>query len=129
MRAWLLIVSLLSTAALGSSIDGLSFEDPALEERYRTLIENFRCPVCQNTSLAGSDAPTARDLRARVHEMLLEGHSDDEIRDWISSRYGDFVLYSPRAEGAMLILWVGPLALLLIAGLILLSVLRRARQS
>jgi len=120
---------LLSSAALGSSIDALSFEDPALEQRYRTLIENFRCPVCQNTSLAGSDAPTARDLRARIYEMLSDGHSDEEIRDWISSRYSDFVLYSPRAEGAMLILWIVPFALLLFAGVVLFAVLRKGRAS
>lgn len=129
MRQWLLIVLLLSGAAFASSIDGLSFEDPALEDRYRTLIENFRCPVCQNTSLAGSDAPTARDLRARIYEMLAAGHSDDEIRDWIASRYGDFVLYSPPAQGATLILWVVPFVLLALAGLILFAVLRRGRAS
>ena len=113
--------------ASATSIDGLSFEDPALETRYRTLIENFRCPVCQNTSLAGSDAPTARDLRERIFEMVAAGHSDDEIRDWISSRYGDFVLYSPPAEGPVLILWVGPVILLLIAVLVLFRLLRGGR--
>ena len=118
-----------ANTALASSIDGLSFEDPALEARYRTLIENFRCPVCQNTSLAGSDAPIARDLRGRIHEMVAAGHSDEAIGEWISTRYGDFVLYSPPAQGPALILWVGPMLLLLLAGLILFAVLRRARAS
>ena len=119
---------MLAVPAWATSIDGLSFEDPALEARYRTLIESFRCPVCQNTSLAGSDAPTARDLRGRIYEMLAAGHSDDEIREWISARYGNFVLYSPPAQGPALILWVGPVVLLLLAGMILRSVLARARE-
>ncbi len=94
-----------------SSIDGLSFEDPALEHRYRTLLDDFRCPVCQNTSLAGSDAPVARDLRRQVYRMLARGHSDAEIRDWISERYGDFVLYAPPVRGLMLTLWAAPVLL------------------
>lgn len=118
----------LPTLVPASSIDGLSFENPELEERYRTLLTSFRCPVCQNTSLAGSDAPTARDLRKRIYEMVAAGRSDAEIHAWISERYGDFVLYSPPMQGPTLFLWVGPLILLCIAGLILWRV-GRARKA
>ena len=115
--------------AQATSIDTFSFEDPELEQRYRTLIESFRCPVCQNTSLAGSDAPTARDLRQRVFEMIGDGRSDAEIQAWISERYGDFVLYSPPVRGSTLLLWAGPLLMLLLACGILWRVLRSRRSS
>ena len=118
-----------SSLAMPSSIDGLSFEDPVLEDRYRELLESFRCPVCQNTSLAGSDAPTARDLRQRIYQMLSEGHSDAEIQNWISERYGDFVLYSPPVRGPTLLLWFGPLALFLLACLVVWRVLRRGEEA
>ena len=118
-----------SSGATPSSIDGLSFENPVLEDRYRELLESFRCPVCQNTSLAGSDAPTARDLRQRIYQMLAEGHSDAEIRDWISERYGDFVLYSPPVQGPTLLLWFGPLVLFLVACLVVWRVLRRGEEA
>ncbi len=127
--AFLLMLLLGAPLAEGSSIDGLSFEDPVLEDRYRTLLESFRCPVCQNTSLAGSDAPTARDLRQRVYQMLSEGRTDTEIRDWISARYGDFVLYSPPVRGPTLVLWLGPLGLLLVACLVLWRVLGRQAKA
>ncbi len=126
---FVILMLLGSSLAVPSSIDGLSFEDPVLEDRYRQLLESFRCPVCQNTSLAGSDAPTARDLRQRVYQMLAEGRSDAEIRDWISERYGDFVLYSPPVRGATLFLWVGPLVLFLIACLVVWRVLRRGEET
>lgn len=134
MNAWVVaalvgvfvLLSALSppVCAQATSIDTLSFEDPRLEQRYRRLIENFRCPVCQNTNLAGSDAPTARDLRQRIHEMIRDGKSDAEITAWISERYGDFVLYSPPVRGATLLLWAGPMLILLLAGGILWRVLR-----
>lgn len=131
---WLKLIAVLmllmgSSLAVPSSIDGLSFEDPVLEDRYRTLLESFRCPVCQNTSLAGSDAPTARDLRQQIHKMLAEGHTDAEIRDWISKRYGDFVLYSPPVRGPALLLWLAPLVLFLLACFVLWRVLHARRES
>lgn len=118
-----------SSLAVPSSIDGLSFEDPVLEDRYRQLLESFRCPVCQNTSLAGSDAPTARDLRQRIYQMVAEGRTDAEIRDWISARYGDFVLYSPPVRGPTLLLWLGPLGLFLLACSVMWRVLRSGRDA
>lgn len=115
--------------AQATSIDTLSFEDPQLEQRYRTLIESFRCPVCQNTNLAGSDAPTARDLRQRIYEMVSDGKSDAEITAWISERYGDFVLYSPPLRGSTLLLWAAPLLIFLLACGILWRVLRSRRSA
>lgn len=127
--SFVLVMLLGGSQAVPSSIDGLSFEDPVLEDRYRELLESFRCPVCQNTSLAGSDAPTARDLRQRIYQMLAEGRTDAEIQDWIAGRYGDFVLYSPRVRGATLFLWLGPLALFLIACLVVWRIVRRGEEA
>lgn len=129
LKPLLLLMLLGAPIAEASSIDGLSFEDPVLEDRYRTLLESFRCPVCQNTSLAGSDAPTARDLRQRIYQMLSEGRTDAEIRDWISERYGDFVLYSPPVRGPTLLLWIGPLVLFLLAGWALWRLLGRREEA
>lgn len=100
--------------------------DPALESRARALSVNLRCMVCQNQSIDDSDAPLAKDLRVLVRERLLEGDTDDQVIDYLVSRYGEFVLLKPRFALHTLILWAaGPLALL--AGTIAIFVLIRRR--
>jgi cytochrome c-type biogenesis protein CcmH len=99
--------------------------DPALEERARVVSEELRCLVCQNQSIDASDAQLARDLRVLVRERIAAGDSDDQVRDFLVARYGEFVLLKPRAHGVGLMLWVLPPALLLIAGLGLFFVVRR----
>ena len=99
-----------SSAWSASPVDVYDFPDAAAEARYRVLVAEFRCPKCLNTNLAGSDAPIAQDLRAAVHRLIvLEGRSDDEVRDYLQARYGDFVLYDPPFKKATLALWLGPL--------------------
>ena len=101
--------------------------DPALEERARVVSEELRCLVCQNQSIDASDAQLARDLRVLVRERIAAGDSDDQVREFLVARYGEFVLLKPRAHGVGLMLWVLPPALLLIAGLgLFLAVRRRA---
>lgn len=95
------------------------FETPQQEARFNKLTQELRCLVCQNQNLADSDAQLAHDLRAEVHEMLLEGKSDDEIKTFMVERYGDFVLYRPPVQENTYLLWLAPLALLLIGALIL----------
>jgi len=99
--------------------------DPALEARARALSEGLRCLVCQNQSIDDSNAPLARDLRILIRERLKAGDSDAEAVDFIVARYGDFVLLRPRFMPETWLLWIGPFALLLIAGGIL--YLRRRR--
>ena len=96
----------------------------------RTLVQELRCPKCQNQNIADSDAPIAMDLRAQVHRQLGEGKTDEQIIDYLVSRYGDFVLYKPPVTARTLLLWYGP-AGLLVGGFVLLGVilLRRRRQS
>ena len=100
--------------------------DPALEQRVMTLAAELRCLVCQNQTLADSNAPLAEDLRNQVREKMRQGTSDSEIVDYMVARYGDFVLYRPPLKLTTALLWFGPL-LLLAAGFVVLlrRVLRR----
>ena len=102
-------------------------DDPVLEKRVRTLSEELRCLVCQNQSLADSNADLAVDLRNQVREMMQAGKSDAEIRDFMVARYGDFVLYNPPMKMATLVLWIGPFVLL-VAGTVLLTLYLRRRE-
>ena len=112
--ALILIASMRGHAA----IDAYPFPDDQLLQRYDDLIAELRCPQCLNTNLAGSDAMIAQDLRREVHRMLIDGHEDDEILAFMHERYGDFILYRPRLSIGTLVLWLSPLLLLLIAGLV-----------
>src|SRR5262245_62069602 len=90
--------------------------DPALEARARALSEGLRCLVCQNQSIDDSNAPLARDLRLLIRDRLKAGDSDEAAVDFVVARYGDFVLLRPRFTPETWLLWIGPFALLLIAG-------------
>jgi cytochrome c-type biogenesis protein CcmH len=87
--------------------------DPALEARARAISREIRCPVCQGETIDDSNAPISRDLRIIIRERLVAGDSDREVVDYIVARYGEFVLFNPRAEGSNLILWLAGPALLL----------------
>jgi cytochrome c-type biogenesis protein CcmH len=87
------------------------FETPEQEQRYRQLTAELRCLVCQNQNIADSEAELAGDLRRETHEMILAGSSDEEIVDFMVSRYGDFVLYRPPIKTTTVLLWVGPFVL------------------
>lgn len=89
--------------------------DAGQQQRYRALIQELRCLVCQNQSIADSDAPLAADLRTQVQNQLAAGRSDREIQRYLTDRYGDFVLYRPPFKPTTWLLWAGPFALLLIA--------------
>lgn len=94
-------------------IEEVEFESPKLEQRYKALIDELRCVVCQNQNLADSDAPLAKDLRNITANMLREGASDTEVKQFMRERYGDFVLYEPPFNASTAFLWLGPLVLLL----------------
>lgn len=101
--------------------------DPVLEKRMIGLAEKLRCLVCQNESLASSHAELAEDLRREVREQMRRGKSDQEIIDYLVSKYGDFVLYEPPVKSYTVLLWFGPFALLLLAGGGLFFQLRKRR--
>lgn len=100
-------------------------DDPALEARARAISRDLRCPVCQGETIDDSNAPISRDLRLAVRERLLMGDSDAEVIDYVVMRYGEFVLFRPRATGSGLILWLAGPAMLLIGGALAYATIRR----
>lgn len=114
-----LLTFLLCPPQVYAAIDAYPFPDDELRQRHNRLIDELRCPQCLNTNLAGSDSMIARDLRREVHRLLLEGKTDEEILDFMHERYGDFILYRPRLQSGTIVLWFGPLFLLLVAALVL----------
>ena len=110
-----------------AAIDALPFKDRAEEQRFQNLTRQLRCLVCQNESLADSSADLAKDLREEVFEQMRQGKNDAEIKQYLTARYGDFVLYSPPFRTGTILLWLGPLLILLIgAGIVMRIVRRRA---
>ena len=106
-----LLVAGLSMSAW-ANIDTYQFDNPRQEAQYRALIEEFRCPKCQNQNLAGSDAPIAQDLKQKTYDMVKDGRSDGEIRQYMNERYGDFISYKPPVRPSTWILWFFPPVLL-----------------
>lgn len=98
---------------------------PQDEARYQTLINQLRCLVCQNQTIADSNAPLAADLREQVKKQIEAGRSDAEIKAYLTDRYGDFVLYKPPFKPTTWLLWIGPFVLLLLAVLLALRFTRR----
>lgn len=116
--------------SLAHAIDPMPFKDAAEEARFRALAAELRCVLCQNQSLADSNAGIAQDLRREVFDLMRQGRSDEQIKTFLTDRYTDFVLYKPRAAGRTLLVWLGPAAVLL-AGAIAVAVIvrRRARAA
>ena len=110
MATVLLVVGLSMSA--WANIDTYQFDNPRQEAQYRALIEEFRCPKCQNQNLAGSDAPIAQDLKQKTYDMVKDGRSDGEIRQYMNERYGDFISYKPPVRPSTWILWFFPPVLL-----------------
>ena len=122
------LIAMTSSAALAVGASE-KLDDPVLEARARALSKGLRCLVCQNQSIDDSDAELAKDLRRLVRERLVAGDSDDEIEAYVVSRYGDFILLKPPFKAKTLVLWLGPAAILLLAGAgAAVYVRRQARQ-
>lgn len=128
MKKWLCCL-LLALSGTAGAIDPMPFRDAHEERRFAALLAELRCMVCQNQSLADSDAGLARDLRDEVFELMRSGKSDAEIREFLVSRYGDFVLYRPPVRGATLALWFGPVLVLTGGALLLVTTLRRRTRA
>ena len=120
--AWLLMM--VGTLALAQQ-EPLVFDSVEQQERFNRLTEELRCLVCQNQSLADSDAPLAHDLREEVYDMMQQGLDDDAIKQFVVERYGDFVLYRPPVQGNTLLLWGAPAVLLLIGFFTVSTIVRR----
>ena len=112
MKRLLFMLVLLSGSCY--AVDSRQLSDPKQQESYETLTKELRCLVCQNQIIAESNAELASDLRRQVSEMLAQGKSKEEIIQFMTDRYGDFVLYKPAFKGKTLLLWIAPIAFLVI---------------
>lgn len=110
-----------------AGIEVHTFSSPEKEERYKDLINELRCLVCQNQNLSASDAPLAKQLREQAFTMVEKDASDDEIIDFMVTRYGDFVLYKPPLKPSTYALWIGPFILLFGGMIVLHRIIRRNR--
>lgn len=124
-----ILVSLLwlASAAVYASIDAYQFENPEQEQRFRVLVEELRCPKCQNQNVADSNAGLSKDIKDRVYRLINEGQSNAEITDHMVERYGDFITYRPPLRPVTWFLWFGPFVLALLAALVIL--VRKLRQN
>lgn len=126
--ALLFALSLISSTVFAQAVADpapLQFHDRAEERRFHALVSELRCVKCQNQSLADSNAQIAHDLRREVLDLMQQGRSDDEIKQFLVARYGEFVLYRPRVEATTWLLWFGPALLLLAGGVAIVVIVRR----
>ncbi len=130
MKFWLAFFLCCQFALISHANEAVPLaEDPVVEQRLVLIAEDLRCLVCQNESLASSRADLANDLRREVRELIKAGKSDAEIKDYLVSRYGDFVLYKPPVKPTTWLLWFGPLLLLLGALWLLISTIRTTQKN
>lgn len=125
--AWIVAAMLLAGNAQG--VDPQRLEDPALQQRYEQLTHQLRCLVCQNETIADSNAMLAADLRREVRELLMSGKTDADIRAFLTERYGDFVLYLPPVTPRTWLLWAAPVLLLLGGAAIAAMIVRRRMRT
>jgi cytochrome c-type biogenesis protein CcmH len=110
------------------AIEPMPFASHAQEVRFQQLTAQLRCPMCQNETLADSNAPIARDLRNQIFQLMQQGKSDEEIKQYLVARYSDYVLYDPPLKPGTMLLWFGPLLILLGgAGVVLMAIRKRSR--
>lgn len=128
-RIFLAVLAALLCAHSAFAIDSApAFADPALQARYDSLIRELRCVQCRSQSIADSNVFLAADLRRQVRELMAAGKSDAEIMQFMTDRYGDYILYTPPVTARTLLLWAGPVLLLLIgAGAVVVVIVRKSR--
>ena len=113
-----------------SPVDVYHFDSDQQQRRYKALIDEFRCPKCLNTNIAGSDAPIAQDLRRTVHRLVVvEGYTDEQIRTYLHDRYGDFVLYRPPFNSRTWLIWIMPVVLLLLGFVVVVLLQRKVNRA
>lgn len=123
------VLALFAGLAGAQAIEPLPFKDHAQELRFQHLTAQLRCPMCQNETLADSNAPIARDLRHEVFRLMQAGRTDDQIKQYLVARYSDYVLYDPPVNPTTWVLWFGPLLILLAgAAVVVVTVRKRSRS-
>jgi cytochrome c-type biogenesis protein CcmH len=129
MMRVLVAMLLCAVACAALAIDALPFKDDAEQLRFQRLTAELRCTVCQNQNLADSNAELARDLRLKVFEMMQDGRSDAQIKQFLVDRYGDFVLYDPPVKPTTWALWFGPALVVLIGAFVVVGAIRRRSRA
>ena len=123
-----LLLLLLSSVVVAVE-DVVNFSDESLRPRYQQLLEELRCPKCQNQNLADSNSAISQDLRAEVQRLLEQDLTDAEIKEYLKNRYSEFILYRPEVNRATGFLWAAPVVLVLLGGFIILRLSRRKKPS
>lgn len=132
MRSVISILLLLAAGLAGAAQASVDIGQPATADqraRYLALVEELRCPKCQNQNLADSDSPIAADLRREIRRLLEAGNSDQQIIDFLVARYGEFILYRPAWREHTYLLWLAPAALLGVGLLVVVAVVRQRRAA
>jgi len=122
-----LLLSIFAYQPVMAQVDAFEFDTPEQAQRFRTLSNELRCPMCQNTNLSGSTGGVAEDLRREIHRMIVNDWSDEEIEQFMFERYGDFIFYRPRLRAETILLWFGPLIFLVLGGIIAYRIFRQAK--
>lgn len=125
MRALVLVLLAFALVQAAFAIDPTTIPDPKLQARYQSLTHELRCMQCLNQSIADSPVELAGELRNEVREMVVAGKSDDEIRDYMVARYGEFILFRPRFSARNLWLWFGPAIMLVVGAFIAVRIIRQ----
>lgn len=123
MKKWMFMVLLIVVVSASATVDSYEFDTPQQRERFNTLIEELRCPMCQNQNIADSDAMISHDMRRKVYNLVKQGKTEAEVIEYMKSRYGDFIYYKPPVTPVTLWLWLAPVLFAAIA--ILVVFLRR----
>lgn len=122
------MLTLLLATVARASVEVEQLSSPELQARYQILIEEMRCPKCQNQNLAGSDSMVATDLRREIRRLLEEGFTDQEINEYMVARYGDFVLYRPPLQRNTIALWIAPGVFAALGLIALVMIVMRSRS-
>ncbi len=129
MRVLYSLLIVLFSLGAHAAIDTYEFKDDESRQRFQQLVDELRCPKCQNQNLADSNSPIAEDLRREVYRMVDNGEDDDAILDFMVTRYGEFVLYRPRMTENTWVLWYGPFILLAVGFVVVLFITRKRKAT
>jgi cytochrome c-type biogenesis protein CcmH len=132
MKAFTVVIGILLSLGLinaQAAFNTYQFEDTVKQERFDKLINELRCTVCQNQTIADSNASLAKDLRDKVYKMVKEGQSEQQIKDFMVARFTDFVLYNPPVKKSTYLLWTGPFILLGLGIVFLITYIRKRTQA
>lgn len=127
MRSLLIVILLFASAQASARIAAYEFENAEQESTYKELIHELRCLVCQNQTIADSNAELAQDMKRKTHELVMQGKTKKEISDFMVQRYGNFVQYKPPVTSTTYLLWTGPFIILFIGLFMLIKIIRNRK--